>query len=298
MTKILRTPDERFNNLPGFPYLPHYIDDLEGFKDMRMHYIDEGPQDAENVFLCLHGQPTWSYLYRKMIPVFVSAGHRVVAMDFFGFGRSDKPVDDETYTFEFYRNSIISFIKKLDLNKITLVCQDWGGFAGLTIPMDMPQRFSRLLIMNTMLTTGDLSELKGFLSFRDWSSKNVNYDVAFLLKTQAPHLTKDELDAYRAPFPDDTYKGGVRRFPFIVPDNPDDVGAQLSQRAQEYLSKDWIGESFMAIGMQDFVLGPPVMNALRKMIKNCPEPYEVADARHFVQEWGEEVAKKALEAFK
>ena len=298
MTEFLRTPDERFNNLPGFPYSPHYIDELEGF-NIRMHYIDEGPQDAEHVFLCLHGQPTWSYLYRKMIPVFISAGYRAVAPDFFGFGRSDKPIDDDVYTFEFHRNSIIAFINHLDLNNITLVCQDWGGFIGLTLPMDMPKRFSRLLIMDTMLTIGDFTPIhyRGFLAWRKWSGDNVNYDVAMVLKVQAPHLTEEELDAYRAPFPDDRYKAGVRRFPFIAPDKPDQLGAKISQRARDYLSNEWTGKVFMALGMKDPVLGPPVMEDLRKMIRGCPEPYKIADARHYVQEWGEEVAKKALEAF-
>ena len=130
MVKALRTLDERFENLPNFPYEPHYIDDLKGYENLRMHYIDEGSKDSNEVFLCLHGQPTWSYLYRKMIPVFTSAGYRCVAPDFFGFGRSDKPEEDEIYTFDFHRNFLIKFIESLDLKKITLVCQDWGGYWG------------------------------------------------------------------------------------------------------------------------------------------------------------------------
>ncbi|GAG97008.1 unnamed protein product, partial [marine sediment metagenome] len=125
--KSLRTPEERFSNLPNFPYKPQYIENLRDYEDLRLHYIDEGPRDSEVVFLCLHGEPTWSYLYRKMIPVFLEAGHRIVAPDFFGFGRSDKPVEDDVYTFNFHRNTILSFIKHLDLHNITLVCQDWGG---------------------------------------------------------------------------------------------------------------------------------------------------------------------------
>ncbi len=125
--KSLRTPDERFSDLPNFPYKPQYIEKLKGYEDLRLHYIDEGPRDSKVVFLCLHGEPTWSYLYRKMIPVFLEAGHRIIAPDFFGFGRSDKLVEDEVYTFNFHRNTILSLIKHLDLYNITLVCQDWGG---------------------------------------------------------------------------------------------------------------------------------------------------------------------------
>src|SRR5271169_1487815 len=129
--EILRTPEERFKNLPGFPYAPHYIDGLPGFAALRMHYIDEGARDAAQVFLCLHGEPSWAYLYRKMIPVFTAAGGRVVARDFFGFGRSDKPAEEAVYTFDFHRNSLITFIEALDLKRIPLVCQDWGGLIGL-----------------------------------------------------------------------------------------------------------------------------------------------------------------------
>jgi len=145
---ILRTPEERFSVLPKFPYIPHYIDNLPGYENLRMAYIDEGPKDAETVFLCLHGEPTWSYLYRKMLPVFTQAGCRVIAPDLFGFGRSDKPVEDAVYTFDFHRNSIIRLIEHLDLNGVALVVQDWGGIIGLTLPMEMPDRINRLLVMN------------------------------------------------------------------------------------------------------------------------------------------------------
>ncbi|MHA1192980.1 MAG: alpha/beta fold hydrolase [Promethearchaeota archaeon] len=148
MIEVVRTPDVRFENLPGFPYEPNYIEDLKRFDQLRMHYIDEGPKDSKETYLCLHGQPTWSYLYRKMIPIFLKDKGRVIAPDFFGFGRSDKPINEEIYTFDFHRNFLIEFINRLDFTNITLVCQDWGGLLGLTLPMEMPDRFSRLIIMN------------------------------------------------------------------------------------------------------------------------------------------------------
>ena len=263
MTKVLRTPKDRFTDLAGFPYESLYIEGLKNFEGLRMHYIDEGPQDAHHVFLCLHGEPTWSYLYRKMVPIFTEASHRVVAPDFFGFGRSDKPLDENIYTFDFHREALIAFIEYLDLKNITLVCQDWGGILGLTLPMDMTDRFSRMLIM----------------------------------KRSCPHLSEKEVAAYDAPFPDIQYKAGVQRFPEIVPDRPDSPGAELSRRAREWLRSKWTGQVFMAIGMKDPVLGPPVMQTLRNNIKNCPEPYEHPEAGHFVQEWGEEIARKALIVF-
>lgn len=296
MAEILRTPKERFVSLPDFPFEPKYLQS-PGYEGLRMHYIDEGFPSAENTFLCLHGEPTWSYLYRKMLPVFTDAGGRVVAPDLFGFGRSDKPADEAVYTFDFHRNSLIAFIEILDLKNITLVCQDWGGILGLTLPMDMPDRFSRLLVMNTTLGTGDVPLSEGFIAWKTWVRNNPDMAVGKLMGRSCPHLTDKEIIAYDAPFPNAGYKAGVRRFPELVPDSPDSPGARLSRRAREWWRNEWTGPVFMAVGMQDPVLGPAVMQALRKNLKGCPEPCELAEAGHFVQEWGDDVAKKALAAF-
>ncbi len=293
----LRTPDHRFAGLPGYDFAPRYLDDLPGFGTLRLHYLDEGPADAAEVFLCLHGQPTWSYLYRKMIPVFTAAGHRTVAPDLFGFGRSDKPAEDETYGFAFHRDSLLRLVERLDLRNITLVCQDWGGLLGLTLPMEMPERFTRLLAMNTALATGDMPLGQGFLDWRDWCRRNPDLDIATLMRRSMPFLSDGECEAYAAPFPDASYKAGVRRFPEMVPDNPDAEGAALSRRARDWWRREWRGRSFMAIGMKDPVLGPPAMHHLRQQIRNCPEPFEVAEGGHFLQEWGDEVARAALAAF-
>ena len=295
--KILRTPDERFKDLPGFAYAPNYIEDLPGYEGLRLHYVDEGPGDSEHLFLCLHGEPTWSYLYRRMIPVFTEAGHRVVAPDYFGFGRSDKPVDDAVYTFNFHREALMRFIERLDLRGITLVCQDWGALLGLTLPMDTPGRFERLLIMNGALATGDVRLNEGFLEWREWARGRPDMDVGKLMGLTCPHLTEGERAAYAAPFPDVHYKAGVRRFPEMVPDHPDTEGAAISRRARDWWRNDWSGLSFMAVGVQDRILGPDVMRQVRKLIKGCPPPFEVQEAGHFVQEWGESVAAKALEVF-
>ena len=297
MSDVLRTPEEQFHGLPDFPYTANYLEDLKGYDGLRMHYLDEGPQDAAITFLCLHGEPTWSYLYRKMIPVFVQAGHRVVAPDYFGFGRSDKPMQDDVYQFDFHRESLLAFIDHLDLSNVALVCQDWGGLLGLTLPMDLPDRINRLLVMNTTLGTGDVDLSDGFKAWRRYVQETPDFNIGQLMKRSCPMLTDGEVAAYDAPFPDDRYKAGVRRFPAMVPDHPQAPGAELSRRAREWLKTAWSGESFMAIGMKDPVLGPPVMNGLRKLIQGCPEPLEIDDAGHFVQEWGEVVARKALEVF-
>ena len=289
----LRTPDERFAGLPGFAFAPRYVEALPG---LRMHYVDEGPRVAAHTFLCLHGQPTWAYLYRRMIPAFVGSGARVVAPDLYGFGRSDKPLDEAWYSFTRHRAALAAFIERLDLRSITLVCQDWGGILGLTLPMDMPDRFARLLVMNTTLGTGDAPLGEGFLAWRAWSNKNPDMDVAKLLKRACPHLTDAEAAAYAAPYPDASFKAGVRRFPNLVPDSPDADGAALSRRARDWWRTGWRGAAFMAVGATDPVLGLPVMAELRAAIRGCPEPSVHPQAGHFVQEWGEEVVERALRA--
>jgi len=201
------------------------------------------------------------------------------------------------YTFDFHRNALIAFIEYLDLKSITLVCQDWGGILGLTLPMNMTDRFSRLLVMNTTLGTGDVQLSKGFLDWRAWAGNNPDMVAGRLLKLTCPHLSEEECAAYDAPFPDINYKAGVRRFPEMVPDRPDAPGAELSRGAREWLRSKWTGPVFMAIGMKDPVIGPPVMQALRNDIRSCPEPYEHSEAGHYVQEWGKEIARKALSAF-
>ena len=302
--KSRRTPDDRFDNLPGWDYPPNYIDDLAGYDGLRMHYVDEGPKDAIT-FLCIHGEPTWSYLFRKMAPVFLDAGHRFVAVDMFGFGRSDKPADDETYTYHFHRNALLAFVERLDLNNVCLVVQDWGGLLGLTLPLDAPQRYTRLIVMNTGLPAGE-SAGKGFSDWRAYNRANPDLNVAALMQRSTPVLSAAEASAYAAPFPDQSYKGGVRRFPELVmmKEGDDDEltslsseGVETSLQARRFWSEDWSGDSFMAIGMQDPVLGPRAMGFLHSVIKNCPEPLEVADAGHFVQEWGAPVAQAALQRF-
>jgi pimeloyl-ACP methyl ester carboxylesterase len=294
--KAMRTADERFEGLPDFNYAPHYIDDLPGYKSLRVHYLDEGSHTANKVFLCLHGQPSWSYLYRKMIPAFVDSGARVIAPDWLGFGRSDKPIADEVYTFNFHRNMMLALIKRLDIQNVTLVCQDWGGLLGLTLPMEMPKRFARLIVMNTTLAIGQ-SPGAGFDAWKAYNRMQPDMNVGRLMQRGTPVLSDAEAAAYSAPFPDQSYKAGVRMFPELVMISPEMQGVETSKRAREWWSNEWNGESFMAVGMQDPVLGPKQMTQLRQTIRNCPPPMEIADGGHFVQEWGEPIARAALKTF-
>jgi len=290
---VLRTQEDRFATLPGWPYAPCYWETPAG---LRLHYVDAGPHRAARTWLCLHGQPTWSYLYRRMIPIFSAAGDRVVAPDFPGFGRSDKPADEAVYTFGFHRDALLGLIEALDLRNIVLVVQDWGGLIGLTLPMAAPDRFESLLVMNTTLGTGDAPLSQGFLDWHAFSNRSPDMDIARLMQRTCPHLTPEEAQAYAAPFPDASYKAGVRRFPNLVPDRPDADGAALSRQARDFWRHDWRGKSLMAIGVKDPVLGPAVMRALHADIRNCPPPLEIADGGHFLQEWGGAIAEAAIGA--
>jgi haloalkane dehalogenase len=294
MIEALRSPDDHFINLPGYDFVPHYVEHSNG---LRMHYLDEGTRDpGAPVFLCLHGQPSWSYLYRKMIPIFAARG-RVIAPDLFGFGRSDKPVDQDVYTIAFHRQSLIDLILALDLTNITLVCQDWGGLLGLTIPYELPDRFARLIVMNTSFPTGEQSLGAGFEAWKAFNRSQPDLDLAALFKRATPILSDAEAAAYAAPYPDARYKAGVRQFPELVPSSTSSPGSEFGRAGRDWFRDHWTGKSFMAVGGADVVITPAAMEALRTNIKGCPPPMIIPEAGHFVQEWGAPVATAALAYF-
>ena len=298
----LRTPDERFQHLPNFQYEPHYIQ----YGNLRIAYVDEATGDSSEVFLCLHGQPMWSYLYRKMIPMLLKhttlptqPSRRVVAPDLLGFGRSDKPTRDEDYTFNLHRDSLLHLIKVLDLTNITLVVGDWGGLLGLTLPIADPTRFKRLIVMNTTIAVG--TELDpSFYEWRAFNNSQPDLQVGQLCRKVTPHLSQEEADAYDAPFPNQDFKAGVRRFPNLVMVTKDMQGVAVSEKSLAlYQASDMFRDTdiFMACGMQDGAMGPPAMEPLSKVWKNGCYYVELPEAGHLVQEWGKEVARMAIEVF-
>ncbi len=290
----LRTPEARFNGLPGYPWAPRHVHDLPALAGLRMHYLDEGARDAPRTWLCLHGNPAWSYLYRHMLPVFLAAGDRIVAPDLPGFGKSDKPKREDRHTFAWHRQVLLEFVERLDLQRVVLVVQDWGGILGLTLPMEAPQRYDALLAMNTLLATGDEPLSPGFLAWRTMCADKPDFDVARLFARGNPQMRPEECAAYTAPFPDRGHRAALRAFPAMVPDGPDAPGAEVSRRARDFWQQRWQGSSLLALGAQDPVLGEPVMARLQQVVRRAPPLWVLPQAGHFVQEHGEQVAREAL----
>lgn len=235
---VLRTPDERFNNLAGYPFDPRYVEvpDSDG-GTLRMHYVDAGPGDADPVLL-MHGEPSWSYLYRKMIPIITAAGFRAIAPDLVGFGRSDKPADRKDYTYQRHVDWVQAWFDQMNLQRITLVCQDWGGLIGLRLLAGNPDKFARAVAANTGLPTGDHPISEAFLTWRKYSVEVADFDIGAIMTMGCRTTPSPEaIAAYSAPFPDDSYKEGARIFPSLVPIEPDDPASFANRKAWEVLSQ-------------------------------------------------------------
>jgi haloalkane dehalogenase len=239
---VLRTPDDCFDALPGYPFAPHYVEAPRGDgtdQSLRVHVVDEGPRDATETVLLLHGEPSWSYLYRTMIPVITEAGFRAVAPDLVGFGRSDKPADRADHTYARHVDWIRAVIEVLDLRNITLVCQDWGGLIGLRLAAEDEDRFARVVAANTFLPTGDTPPGDSFLAWQSFSQTTPDFAVGQIINMgTTTDLSPEVIAAYDAPFPDDSYKAGARQFPMLVPTSPDDP-ASAANRAAWKVFEQW-----------------------------------------------------------
>jgi haloalkane dehalogenase len=290
--EILRTPDERFAALPGYPFSPHYVE----VGGLRLHYVDEGPATAPPVLL-LHGEPSWSYLYRKMIPVLIAAGHRAVAPDLVGFGRSDKPVRREDYTYQRHVDWMRGLLEMLDLRRITLVCQDWGGLIGLRLAAEHGERFARIVAANTFLPTGDIPVGPAFLRWQKFSQEVPEFHVGGIVKGGcATDLAPEVIAAYNAPFPDDRYKAGARQFPMLVPIRPDDPASAPNRKAWELLAR-WRKPFLTAFSDSD----PVTAGGDRFLQQAIPgatgQPHTtIVGAGHFLQEdKGQELAQVVVD---
>jgi haloalkane dehalogenase len=290
--QVLRTPDERFDSLLGFAFDPHYVDvpDSDGGR-LRVHYLDEGPADGEPVLL-MHGEPSWSYLYRTMVPVITAAGLRAIAPDLVGFGRSDKPAQREDYTYQRHVDWMRSFLDALDLAPLTLVAQDWGGLVGLRLVADRPDRFARVVAANTFLPTGDRDPGDAFRAWQRFSQETPSFDVGRIVSGGCTtDLSPEVIAGYDAPFPDDSYKAGARQFPLLVPSTPDDPASAANRAAWEVL-RTWTKPFLTAFSDHDPITAG-ADRALRADIPGCQgQPHTTIEgAGHFLQEdRGEQLA--------
>jgi haloalkane dehalogenase len=273
---VFRTPDERFENLPGWPYEPRYVE-VDG---LRIHYVDEGAGDP---VVCFHGEPSWSYLYRKMIPVLVAAGHRVICFDYPGFGRSDKPTERDWYTYDRHSAITAAVLGPLGLTGATVVVQDWGGPIGLRWAVDNDDRVARLVIMNTGLFTGRVS--KGFLAWRDFAARHPDLPVGFVLQgATATDLPEDVLAGYEAPFPTAESKAGAAQFPLLVPTEAAAPGAAAMAAVQEALGR-WEKPALVAFSDADPVFPyPKAGKVFTDLIPGAAEQVRIEGAAHFLQE--------------
>jgi haloalkane dehalogenase len=289
----LRTPDERFQMLAGFPFEPKYVEVPAGDGgSLRLHYVDEGPRSGP-VVLMLHGEPSWSYLYRKMIPVVTGAGLRAVAPDLIGFGRSDKPTRREDYTYQNHVDWMTAFVTSLDLRGVTLFCQDWGGLIGLRLVAEHGDRFDRVMAGNTFLPTGDEPTTEGFSRWREFSQKVPEFPVGAILQSATvSNLPAEVVAAYDAPFPDETYKAGARHFPTLVPTSPDDPASSANRAAWKQLEK-WQKPFLCAFSDSDPVTGGGDRSFLKRVPGTKNQAHvTIKAAGHFLQEdKGEELGK-------
>jgi haloalkane dehalogenase len=296
--ETLRTPDERFDGLPGFPFEPHHaeVSDDDGGR-LRVHFLDEGPSDGE-VVLCMHGEPSWSYLYRHMVPVLTGAGLRVVAPDLVGFGRSDKPAARREYTYarhvEWVRAALFD---ELGLDAVTLVAQDWGGLIGLRLVGEHPERFARVVAANTFLPTGDRDPGEAFLAWRRFSQDVGTFPVGRIVNGGCTtDLADDVVAAYDAPFPDESFKEGCRQFPVLVPTKPDDPASEANRAAWESLRR--FDRPFLcAFSDQDPITGG-ADRVLRQDVPGCAgqDHTTIEGGGHFLQEdRGPELARVVID---
>ena len=280
---VLRTPDERFKVLPDYNFAPHYheVEDAR-LGTLRLHYLDEGPEDGP-VVLCLHGEPSWCYLYRKMIPVFAQAGMRVLAPDLMGFGRSDKPDERSDYSYRAHVDWITDWFRAMDVSGVTLLGQDWGGLIGLRLLTENADRFARFSLANTALPTGDTPINDAFMNWRTFSQEDPDFDTGMICnELGSGGLSEAEMDAYRAPFPSEQYKAGARQFPVLVPISPDDPAREDNLAAWQVLDS-WDKPALMCFSDGDPILGEGYQVFLDRVPGTRGQPHVTLNGGHFVQ---------------
>jgi haloalkane dehalogenase len=290
MSDVFRTPDERFENLPGYDFEPHYVD----VGGLRLHHLDEG---SGPTVLCFHGEPDWSYLYRRMAASLLESGHRVVAPDLVGFGRSDKPTDPEWYTYERHCEHVSAQLDQVELEDVTVVVQDWGGPIGLRWAVEHADQVGRLVVMNTGLFTGRVS--KGFMAWREFAERTPDLPIGMIMQgATTTDLPPEIVAAYEAPFPTPESKAGAQQFPLLVPLSADEPGVQEMLAVQDELSR-WEKPALIAFSDSDPVFPYPIAGEVfTAMIPTAGEQVRIEGAAHFLQEdRGPEIVEAMLAEF-
>ena len=278
--RILRTDEARFQGLPDYPFQANYVDVAPG---LRMHYVDEGPRSASPV-LMLHGEPSWSYLYRHMIPLVAAAGHRVLAPDLIGFGKSDKPAHLSDYSYDRHTAWLTHWLKTLDLRDVTLVCQNWGSLLGLRLATEHADRFSRIIVGNGMLPTGETRLPAIFTLWKAFASHSPWFPIGRIVQLGTEHtLSKDELAAYEAPFPSSEYKAGARAFPHLIPVSPDDPNSRANRDVWKALEK-WRKPFITCFSSGDALTRGSDRHMQRRIPGAHGQPHVTLRGGHFLQE--------------
>jgi haloalkane dehalogenase len=288
-TEIFRTPDERFEGLPGYDFEPHYTE-IDG---LRLHYVDEGPRDGTPI-VCFHGEPSWAFLYRKMVPPLVAAGHRVVCPDYAGFGRSDKPTDRGWYTYDRHVDLVTQVLDELDLRGATAVVQDWGGPIGLRWAVEHDDRVASLAVLNTGIFTGRVS--KGFMAWREFAEKHPDLQVGRVIQgATVTDLPDEVVAAYDAPYPNAESKAGAAQFPLLVPITDDYPGAAEMRAVADELTR-WEKPTLVAFSDNDPVFPHPKSgNRFVESMPGATEQVTIEGAAHFLQEdKGERIADELI----
>ncbi len=295
MIKVLRTPEERFDNLPDYDFSSHYMEVEAG---LRLHYLDEG-EKGDQVALLLHGEPSWSFLYRKMIPILANNGFRVITPDLIGFGKSDKPIDQADYTYQKHMDWLTKLINDLDLQNILLFCQDWGGLLGLRLMTEMPDRFSMTVAANTTLPAGTTPMPESWLKWRDYTQHSESFNIGKILNVATvTELPEEIIAAYNAPFPSEEYKAGARVFPLIVPIESDDPESIRNREVWQKLKK-WEKPFITLFGGEDDIMRDSDKLFQRLVPGTKAQAHSTLYAGHFLQEdKGEELAQRVIEFYK
>ncbi len=302
MKFFLKTPENCFNKIDGFEYKTYYLSQLVdhdiNYKDFQIAYIDENKDGKNGTLLCIHGHPTWSYIWRHLIPIAINEDFRVIAIDLPGFGKSDKPLQENFFSFNNYRNVLLNFINKLELKNINLLLHEWGGTLGLTLPMENPMIFSSIVCFNTYLGNNSIKISENYLKWLNSNKESSNLNVRALMARTNRILNLAECNSYEAPYPDESYKLAMQMLPKMFPLSESQDGYDTCLKAEEWWSKNQLIKCIVIGSGRDPLIPIEKMKGLSQMISTEDVTHIINDAGHFIPEWGMEFGKELFKELK